>query len=179
MKEYRKHRYEMIRFANSKDGVEVWHKSHAFPTWLKIEIPHWVDSSCYIIDDEYADIRMKSIDTGIPIQVYIEKRDEWFTMEPDMDFTAPVKYYRLKPKEFKYPIYKKGNFGGAVVRFTDLGKGTVVKVGTRSKCTLGQTLDNWVIHTDTSVWRDYDEQWEEYLTLIGSSRRIKNVLRNN
>ena len=95
----RKHRKEIIRFANSEDDTGVWLRYYKWTIWVKTFTPRWSINNDYILDDEYADIRKESIETGTPVQMYIEEKGEWVTMTPDMDFTLPIKCYRLKHKD--------------------------------------------------------------------------------
>ena len=93
----RKHKKEIIRYANSKDGAQVWF-SHNFQEWKLTEEPIWVDSTNYIVDDKWADLRKAQIDGKI-IEAKITP-DTWSKHNLNESF-APS-YYRIQPND---PIY--------------------------------------------------------------------------
>ncbi|HIP15554.1 MAG TPA: hypothetical protein EYG74_08700, partial [Sulfurimonas autotrophica] len=117
----RKHRDEIKRFADTEIGTKVWYKAKDRFRWVNTANPTWKEDNEYIVDDEYAELRKESVDTGRPIQMYNPVSSKWETPAFELDFDAPIENYRLKPKEeeFKYPIYKKDKGMGFVVKFTD------------------------------------------------------------
>lgn len=150
----RKHRNEIIRFANSESGTKVWFK-YANMDWGKIKIPTWYeDNHAYIVDDEYASLRKESIDTGRPIQVKDSVTGKWVIPSYELEFTLPLENYRLKP-EFNYPIYKKAKNNGSITKFTGRREGVVVEATKKSQSIghfIGYKPVEWVEHTDTNVW---------------------------
>lgn len=52
----------------------------------------------------------------------------------------------------KYPILAKHNGDGYIVMFTELTKGVVVHNPSNVNYSLGHYADNWIKHTDASVW---------------------------
>jgi len=74
-------------------------------------------------------LRRKSVDTGIPIQVYDTISSEWRTPPFELQFDSDIKNYRLEPKkeEFKYPIYKRSKVAGHIVEFIGEREGVVIK----------------------------------------------------
>ena len=112
----RVHKYEMIRFAKSEVGTEVWFKREMATKWRKTRDHRWHKDSIYILHNKYAVLRRKSADTGRPIQVYDYSSLKWETPpQHKLRFNADIKDYRLEPKkdEFEYPIYiRKVYIGG-------------------------------------------------------------------
>ena len=157
---------EMIRFAKSEEGTEVWYRYKTSTNWDTILKPAWNKPCIYIIDNEYAELRKKSADTGRPIQMYNPISLEWETPTFELDFSAPIESYRLEPEEdgFEYPIYKRHKLTGCVVMFTEKKYGVIVidteKANYEGYGT-GYEADNWIPHTNASTWEDYDYDYTE------------------
>ena len=179
--ETRPHKEEMIRFANSEVGTAVWWREKTFDSWKLIKNPLWSEDYVYVVDNKYAELRKKSVDEDRAIQMYNTIDSKWETPTFNLDFSAPIESYRLEPKEdkFNYPIYKrciyKANFyTGCVVEFTGETEGVIVKDTERTRefdHHIRCRLDNWIPHTDTNAWEDYDYveptyyyQWEILLS---------------
>ena len=160
----RKHRDEMIRFANREEGTEVWYKHGSMTEWNKSDAPRWSNDTTYVVDDEYAELRKESIDTGRPIQVSSDNGTGWITItQPTyIKFILPLEDYRLEPEEFEYPIYKKARSDGSIVKFTGLKEGVIVQKDIALMYPLGYTSDDWVEHTNTDEWEDYEYQEPTY-----------------
>ena len=155
----RKHRNEMIRFANTEKGTEVWFKHKSRGEWEKEYYPYWIDDTFYVVDDEYAELRKESIDSERKIQVRNSITHKWETPPFEPKFGGGLENYRLEPEEeFKYPIYKKDKNCSLVIKFTGLKDGVVVE-GT-SIYSVGYKADDWYPHTDTNEWEDIDYKEE-------------------
>ena len=94
----RKHRNEIVRFANSDKGTKVWFKNKSMKEWGKTYYPYWIDDTFYIVDDEHATLRIESIDTGRKIQVLNPITHEWETPSFELEFLVEVENYRLEPE---------------------------------------------------------------------------------
>jgi len=163
----RVHREEMIRFAESEEGVEVYYRCENSSSWSKARSPAWDKTCKYIVGDKYAKLRMESEDTGRPIQIIGEREGEWETPQGKLEFMLPPEYYRVKPEKFEYPIYKEHKFDHYIVKFTDLTVGEVVRAKPGCIIQVGYVGRAWAEHTKTSQWDDcvYEEptyyyQWE-------------------
>ena len=88
----RAHKHEIIRFANTAAGTKVWVRRGS-DTWTKSSHPLWRKLFTYIVDDEYAELRMASRESGKPIQLLVGT--EWHTPTYRLDFTLPIGNYRL------------------------------------------------------------------------------------
>ena len=156
----RKHKKEIERFANTEYGTKVWHKANGRTRWVNMANPTWEEDDAYIVDDEYAQLRIASIGEDIPIQVYNHSHSKWEIPTYKLQFDADRKNYRLKPKEeeFKYPIYKKDKGMGFVVKFTDFTIGEVVEVEPNSMTKVGYGGNYWSPHTNQRVWEDCDHE---------------------
>ena len=157
----RQHKEEMIRFAKSEDGTEVWFRQKSGTNWDTVLKPAWAEDKIYVLNDKYAELRKKSIDEDIPIQVYNRLHSEWATPTYKLKFDADIKLYRLKPKEgeFKYPIYKRNLTAGHVVEFTSITEGVIIKDTEHSRSVyhnIGDKLDSLLPHTNIDIWEDYD-----------------------
>ena len=100
----RKHRDEIIRWAKSPAGTNVWLKKSTADVWYDSIIPTWGDNVEYVLDDEWADIRKAFID-GETIQYYNKELGIWSdTLNRDASAFAGrrVEMYRIKPK----PVYE-------------------------------------------------------------------------
>ena len=67
----RKHKEEIIRWANSPRSTRVWYRGIRFH-WYPLANPTWSEASHYIVDDEFAEIRKQFIDDYSKIQTVIE-----------------------------------------------------------------------------------------------------------
>ena len=157
----RNHEEEIARFTHSKDGIAVWYKCKLNAQWAKTLMPLWKETCIYIVDNEYAELRMKSIDTCRPIQVYNPISMEWETPTHKLKFDSNPERYRVKPERygFEYPVYKRNTFNGFVVEFTGKTRGVIVKDTEESRRVdrnIGCKSDSWLPHTDTEIWEDCD-----------------------
>jgi len=104
----KQHKEEMIRFAKSEYGTAVWLRPKISTNWRTLLKPTWNENYIYVVDDEYAELRKKSIDEDRPIQMYNTISSKWETPTFELDFNAPIESYRLEHKEdhnYVEPIY--------------------------------------------------------------------------
>ena len=82
------------------NGGKIWERfTGNFLNW-KISEPRWnAGLYLYVQDDEYAEFRKAQAD-GKTLEVWVT--DGWCENERPMNFTEPIKYYRIKPDEPKY-----------------------------------------------------------------------------
>jgi len=97
--ETRPHKEEMIRFAESEAGTEVWFRPKTSTNWRTLLTPTWNEDYIYILDNKYAKLRKESADTGRPIQVYDYSSLKWETPTHELQFDVDLAFYRLEPKE--------------------------------------------------------------------------------
>ena len=95
----RKHKNEMIRFANTEKGTAVWFKHKVINRWKKTYHPFWEEDIIYIVDDEHAELRKESIDTGRKIQVLNPITHKWETPSFELEFGVGTENYRLEPEQ--------------------------------------------------------------------------------
>ena len=95
----RKHKYEMIRFANSEVGTKVLVRRGP-DTWIPTKAPFWDINYTYIVDDEYAELRIASVETKRPIQIRSNTNGKWYAPTLRLDFTLPIENYRLRPESW-------------------------------------------------------------------------------
>ena len=102
----RKHRDEMLRFAHSKEGTEVWNKSRNEKEWIKVQRPMWHDSHSYIVDDGMAEVR-KAVADGKQIQKRDSISGEWIDVKVSPSYSIDVSKWRVKSDEKVYYEWKK------------------------------------------------------------------------
>ena len=99
------HANEIIRWANSPIGTEVWFKGKSKGkncNWLKMRMPNWLEDTYYVVDDEYTEVRKAFYDGN---QIQINKGNSYCESWIDMSnstFSLGAKYYRVKPDEPTY-----------------------------------------------------------------------------
>ena len=113
----RKHRDEIIRFANSEAGTRVWQKGKG-TLWTKTSFPLWNENHTYILDDKYAELRKSSIDTCRPIQ-FLSVYDGWTVPKGGLKFAGRLEDYRLKPEGPVYYYQWKKLCGEDRIRITN------------------------------------------------------------
>lgn len=91
------HKDEIIRWANSLEGTKIWHNSNG--TWSRVSSVNWKKTTKYIVDDEYAELRMAYAD-GMEIQIYSKYGSEWKDWKTP-DWSLPANAYRIKLYEPK------------------------------------------------------------------------------
>ena len=103
------HEKEIIRWAKSPDGTDVWEKRHNLdPFWFLLDCPDWDPSSTFIVNDKHAKIRKQWIDEGKPQMQVMEPDGTWRDLaqrEPEWDIDL---VYRIKPKEWHKKIPENG-----------------------------------------------------------------------
>lgn len=57
----KKHRQEIIRWANSPEGTKVWVKRKGDKNWLLQKSPSWLPDNKHIVDDSASIERMKEM----------------------------------------------------------------------------------------------------------------------
>jgi len=172
----RPHKEEMIRFAKSEVGTQVWFRQKTGTGWSTVLKPAWDKDYIYVVHNKYANLRKDSADTGRPIQIR-NKTGKWETPTHELQFDVDLEFYRLEPKkeEFKYPIYKRfiykdSVYNGCVVEFIGGTEGVIVEDTEMSRASnhnIGYKSHSWIHHTNTRAWEDYDYiepiyyyQWE-------------------
>ena len=94
-----KHKDEIIRWANAKQGTKVWSKL-SNKKWLLVNSAQWNPNNIYIIDDEYAELRKASADGKI---IQYKHGSEWFdTLTDSWEIAIDISKYRVKPDELTY-----------------------------------------------------------------------------
>lgn len=100
----RKHREEMLRWAESDDGVFVWKKSPRENNWTITNAPGWFPYDNYVVDDEWAHLR-KALKDGKTLQfnkAYIGSykcEPHWVDWNSHGEaFTGSPGKYRIKPE---------------------------------------------------------------------------------
>ena len=101
----RKHKEEIIRYANSEEGTQVWCKPYGDDMWsLLVYNPDWKEDVTYIVDDVHAVLRKLQIDK--PDTVFeVDTKDGcgWEgTYSPTWSFNHE---YRVKEEEPKTETY--------------------------------------------------------------------------
>lgn len=96
----KKHKDEIIRWANSHEGTRVWNKGPA-SRWQLIDNPRWTKDTKYIVDDRWSELR-KAQEDGTQLQRF--DGEVWFTCAL-RDYAVAndtPKEWRIKPK----PVYE-------------------------------------------------------------------------
>jgi hypothetical protein len=121
-----RHQKEINRWARQPDGTKVWQKMGG-GNWVGITSPSWYPSEIYIVDDEYAELRMLEID-GAVIQSKLVSQSEYgscyskdaeWNEDFEILYNIPVEYYRVKPKEYydyKFLIKRKNSERNFITR---------------------------------------------------------------
>ena len=93
------YRDEIIRYANCTEGTKVWERYKLDgDSWMLTDLPLWSKDYIYVVNDMYAELRKKSIDTGRPIQTF-SLVPGWVNIKDASELTGPLSNYRVKPIE--------------------------------------------------------------------------------
>jgi len=108
-----KHEKEICYWAKQPDGTKVWRRANDKDSEWKLNLfPKWYETSHYIVDDEWAELRKAQAD-GKQLQraAYLCGRNrEWIDIEFVIEDTkiTELDHWRIKPEElYEYQwIYK-------------------------------------------------------------------------
>ena len=99
--ENKKHKEEILRWANCPDGTKVWVKADIVTKWIMVNTPDWLPDRIYIVNDEWQLLRRSQAD-GKQLQRRLSKNHEF--EDADIESCVPIhlKNWRIKPE----PVYE-------------------------------------------------------------------------
>lgn len=159
---YNETRYDLVSMVSrhqhlidSYDPEDMWQFSiNTYDKWFDVEgKPEWEENREFRLHPHNDPI--KAWKRGAKIQVF----DNIFTCKGYIDDSNPEWHeklkYRIKSEpEFTYPIYKQSTTDKLVVKFTSLDTGEIIRVGSHPY-EVGSTHSNFILHTNTNVWKDW------------------------
>jgi len=99
----KKHRSEIIRWADAPEATGVWFKRQNELEWILTAHPSWNTDLLYIVDDKHAKIRKQFLDDPTRVEWHHYIDDKWVaTDRRELDsltkFLDMGHRYRVKPK---------------------------------------------------------------------------------
>ena len=108
-----KHRDEIVRWANSKEGTSVWYKPMGYSDWFLSDSKgiSWDKDTLYICNDNWANLRKARAD-GKQLQ-RISNTGEWLDTKLASQPSHSTEKWRIKPRiELEWQFIKQDGMGG-------------------------------------------------------------------